>query len=73
MKTATEMNYKDFKSFKMIIEVGMSFSEDLSDSDIEQFIQDWYVFYRESKCPNVEDWINMWFSDVSRDTHDLLD
>jgi hypothetical protein len=61
------MEYKEFKS---IIEIAMYFSESMSLSEIEEYIQDWYVYYKESKFTDVREWIEFWFKDVSRDTHE---
>lgn len=64
------MTHKNFDEFKAVMVILMYFSEKHGAADIENYFQEWYVMYKESKFYDPLEWGEFWFADLNRDTHE---
>lgn len=62
---------QNFKVFSQHARILIYFSEQMSETDIEEHLQEWYVMYKESSYEWPSQFIKWHFSEITRDTHDF--
>jgi len=62
--------YAAFNDFKSIIEIVVNL-DSLSVQDIEEYMNEWYELYNETKYHDVIEWAKFHFETVNQSTHDF--
>lgn len=65
------MKHKNFEEFKAVMIILMHFDDNVSTSEINEYLQEWYVMYKEATYHDPKEWAEFWFSSVNRDEHDF--